>query len=149
MAEFEWIARDASDLVRRDRIRVIQQGSPAIVASGLMALWLNTTAPAWAAVFLGMCVAWVVSVATQVYALPSRWRALQAGPLRVEFGEQGLTWVASHGTRLLRCDGLEVRRLGATWILSVRGHEAAFLPSRCLDADESRLLSSRLEKAKG
>lgn len=149
MAEFEWTAKDASDLVRRDRTRVLRQGSPAIVASALVALWLKSSAPGLAALFLGMCVAWVISVWSQIHALGSRWRVLQIGPLTVELGDQGLTWQGSHGTRVLRWDALEVRRLGATWILLVKGYEAAFLPSRCLSDDETRILNGRLGKSAG
>ena len=144
MAEFEWTAKDARDLVRRDRIRVLQQASPAIVASALVALWLNGQAPWLSALFLGMSVAWVVSVWSQMHTLGSRWKVLQIGPLTVEFGDQGLTWQGAHGTRVLRWEALQVRQLGATWILLVKGYEAAFLPSRCLSADETRILNERL-----
>jgi hypothetical protein len=146
MAEFEWRDSDSTDLVRRDRLRLVQQGGPVILASGLLAVWLRSTAPGWAAAFLGMSIAWIASVATQLATFRSRWRALQMGPLRVQFGDEGITWQASHGSRLLRWDALEVRQLGNTWLLLVKGHEAGYLPKRCLDATEaSRLTKHSLE----
>jgi len=149
VADFEWTTRDAVDLVRRDRILLLRLGSPAIMASAVVGWWLRYSAPVWAAACFGMTAAWVVSVWSQMRTLPARWQVLQMGPVTVTFGEEEVTWLAAHGTRVLRWEALEVRRLGATWILLVKGHEAAFVPNRCLNAEEAALLSHRLGKAKG
>ena len=148
MTQFEWAPEDAADLIRRDRGRALRQGSPIILAAGLMALWLRTTAPSWAAVFLGMCVAWALSLATQMKSLRSRWRALEMGSMQLDCSDTGLTWVASYGTRVLRWEETKVQQLGATWILLIRGHEAAFIPGRCVNADDEKLLRERMEAPK-
>ncbi len=147
MADLEWQASDSRDLIRRDRRRAWVQGIPFLGLSGLFALWLKRSEPVLAAVFLGVFIAWLLSVALQIYWAPSRWRVLQTGPTRVSFDDLGITWLASHGSRLLRWDRLSVSRCGDTWIISVRGHEAAFIPARCLDANEAGRLEGRLGKA--
>jgi hypothetical protein len=73
VAEYEWRDSDPRDLVRRDMVQLLRRGSPAIAASGVLALWLRSTAPRWAAMFLGMSVAWLISVAIQAKDLRARW----------------------------------------------------------------------------
>jgi hypothetical protein len=146
VAEVEWKAGDAKDLISRDRRQAFRQGLPFVVASGLLAFWLRITERGLAAVLLGMCLAWLLSVAFQIYWAPSRWRAFSAaltGPMRVTLDDSGITWLAPHGSRHLYWGALGVSRIGDTWVLSVRGQEAAFVPARCLNADESSVLQSR------
>src|SRR5262252_7983975 len=66
MAELDWQASDSRDLVRRDRTRALLYGLPCLVVSGLFAVWLKRHEPFLAAVFLGMFIAWLLTVALQI-----------------------------------------------------------------------------------
>jgi hypothetical protein len=144
VAEVEWKASDSHDLIRRDRKTAISQGIPVMAGAALFALWLGKDEADLAAVFVGMFIAWLLSVIVTIVGAPRRWRVLELGPTRVVFDDLGITWLAPHGSRLLRWDAVSISRLGNTWILSVRGHETAFVPARYLDANESSRLEGRV-----
>jgi hypothetical protein len=144
MAEREWKATDSKDLIRRDRKTVIFQGIPVMAGAALFALWLGKSEPDQATVFVGMFIAWLLAVLVGIVSAPRRWRVLELGPTRVVFGDLGVTSIAPYGSRTLRWDAVSISRLGNTWILPVRGHEAAFIPARCLDAHESSQLEGRV-----
>jgi hypothetical protein len=91
-----------------------------------------------------MFIAWLLSVIVTIVWAPRRWRVLELAPSRVVFDDLGVTWLAPYGSRMLRWDAVSIGRLGNTWILSVGGHEAAFIPARCLDATESSQLERRV-----
>jgi hypothetical protein len=140
MAELDWRFEDAADLVRRDRKRVLAANSAWPLAALVLWLWLRTSAPVVAGVFLGMGLAWGLSLLSAWRAVARSWRsyvAAQFRPLQVELREDGLTWSGPHGSRVLRWDDLSVERLRATWVLRVSGRELAYLPARVLSPAEA------------
>jgi hypothetical protein len=122
----------------------VVQGLPFLAGAALFALWLWASEPPLAAIFVGMFIAWLLSVILQVFWGPWRWRVLHTGPVQVLVDDVGITWSAPHGSRFLRWEALSVSRLGNTWVVSVHGHEAAYIPARCLDATEAAVLERRM-----
>src|SRR5262249_15283392 len=135
MAEFEWRPDDVRDLIRRDLVRSIQLNSAFPVAAALLWLWLRGSSPSLAMVFLGMCIAWAVSLLSGLRVVMQRWRTYvkaQFRPLRVSLRDEGLTWEGPHGSRVLKWEGMSLSRVGTTWVLLVGGQELAYLPARVL-----------------
>jgi hypothetical protein len=149
MAEFEWQPDDVRDLVRRDLVRSSQLNGVFPIATALLSLWLRKSWPIAAAVLLGMCIAWTLSLLSGLRSLTGRWQAYvkaQFRPLRVSLRDEGVTWEGPHGSRVLRWEGLSVRRVGTTWVLLVGGQELAYLPARVLTSEEAERLAARVER---
>jgi hypothetical protein len=147
MVDFEWRIEDAQDLIRRDQRKALLANSPFPLAAALIALWLRSTAPLVAAVFLGMCMAWTMSLFSVWQSIRRNWRAYvdaQFRPLRVTLRDDGLTWEGPHGSRILRWEGVSVGRVGGTWVLRVGGRELAYLPGRVLSSEDAGQLEARL-----
>ncbi len=49
----------------------------------------------------------------------------------------------SRSPRVIKWDGVSVRRLGGTWTLLVRNRDLAFVPVRVLNAEETEKLRRR------
>lgn len=147
MTEFEWRLEDVRDLVRRSRFQTLEYYSPFSVATAVLAVWFAMVdAPGSAAVLGGMCIAWTASLLWSIRQVGRRWRVYiqtQSRPLRVDLGDEGVTWQAKHGTRCLLWDALSAKRVGRTWALLVGGHEVAYLPARVLSPVDVERLEAR------
>jgi hypothetical protein len=149
MSLIKWEQHDVAGLVRRDRRRTLRQFTPLAVAVGLLAVWTYRSEPVLSGVFGGMFVAWAWSLAWSWRAVGGHWRdfvSAQPKDAEVQVGELCVGWTASYGSRVLRWEGLTVKKVGGAWTLSVQGREAAYLPARCLDAGETETLQKRVRE---
>ena len=152
MGDIDWRREDVGDLVRRDRRLLLQQGSPFVVASAVFGMWLRGTWPIVSGVFLGMSLAWVLSLVSSWRSSSKRWQvyvSAQPQPLTCTVDPLGLSWHAAHGERNLNWSAVLVKRLGRTWLLLVGGHEAAYLPARCLTDSETKILEAQSQRNEG
>lgn len=157
MTTFTIEDRDLEELIRRDLWNEVRQQAlfplGALVAAALLA-WFHLSL---GAIALGMGMAWGYSLVAHLRAIRPRYQMRQgslAGPLTVEFVEDGVWTEMPAGTGTLRWKQLgAIRNYPGLFVFEDEdGYECLILPKRHFSGEELALLQSKaleLERRRG
>jgi YcxB-like protein len=147
LATFTIDDRDLEDLIRRDIWHSVRQQGPrpaAALGAALVLLWFQ---PFLAAIAFGMGLAWTYSlfeVVRQVRPWYASHHGSRAGPLTIEFRDEGLFAVMPLGQGVTRWDQLDsIKNYPSCFVLEFDGDEIMILPKRHFTAEELIILQSK------
>lgn len=147
MATFTIDDRDLDDLIRRDIWQVVREQGPRPAATLSVALVLQWVHSLAAAIALGMALAWAYSLFEEIRRVRP-WYAShhgsRAGPLTVEFREEGLYTIMPLGEGVMRWDQLDsIKNYSSCFVLELDGDEVLILPKRHFSTEELIVLQAK------
>jgi hypothetical protein len=147
MTTFTIDDRDLSDLIRRDVWHSIRQQGPRPAIALGAAFILLLFQPLAAAVAFGMALAWAFSlfeVVRRVRPWYASHHGSRAGPLTVEFRDEGLYSRMPVGEGVTRWDQLDaIKNYPSCFVLEFEGDEILILPKRHFTSEELVMLHSK------
>ena len=134
--------------------QVLQWQTPFPVAALVMAIWLRSTTPGWAAVVLGMALAWLISIIWWVHAIRSRYAMYRRGPspsITFDLSSDRIQWTFADGSGSgwMTWQGVHVREQGGMFIVNDGISDIGFLPRRYLSAEEIATLVAQQRLPQG
>jgi hypothetical protein len=133
--------------------QILQWQTPFPVAAFLVALWLRPSVPGWAAVTLGMAIAWLLSIIWSVHAIRARYAAYRKDDcpaITFTLGDDQIRW-ASEGFSAgwMSWDGTTIREQGGVFVVNDGITDIGFLPRRYLSQEEIDILTKRQHSHRG
>jgi len=150
MPTFTIADEDLEDLVRRDTWQTIRREGTRPGAALAIAVVLAPLLPLAAAAAFGMALAWGISLLEIVRRIRP-WYASHhgsnAGPLTVDFREDGVYSTMPIGEGIVRWDQLDsIKKYPACFVFEFDGDEILVLPKRCFTSEELILLDSKAKE---
>ena len=150
MPTFTIADKDLEDLIRRDTRQAIRRDGTRPAIALVVAVVLATLSPIAAAVAFGMALAWGISlfeVVRRVRPYYASHHGSKAGPLTVEFREEGVYATMPIGEGIVRWDQLDaIKKYPACFVFEFDGDEIMILTKRHFTSEELILLDSKAKE---
>ena len=147
VATFHLDRKDLDDMLNVEVSQILQWHTPFPVAALVVAIWLRASTPGWAALTLGMAIAWLISIIWAVHAIRARYAGYRADTcpsITFNLSPDQIQWSAQgSGSGWMSWDGTVVREQGGMFIVSDGISDIGFLPRRHLSQDEIDILANR------
>lgn len=133
--------------------RILQWQTPFPVAAFVVALWLRPSTPGWAAVTLGMAIAWLISIIWSVQSIRARYADYRKGeypPVTFTLSHDQIRWSTEGlGAGWVSWEGMAVREQGGVFVVNDGITDIGFLPRRYLSEEEIAILTNRQRTHRG